>query len=128
MKKMNLEIRVFGGSNQERYNALIIYGKYAYVVGSSNSMDSGLKIFTDGKKKTGILIKYDLDGDIERKGTYGGSNNDMITDIVTDNSNLYITCFTNSKDGNILTEFDNGKDSFGKVVKVDARLRTLFIK
>lgn len=120
--------KVFGGSNQERYNALIIYGKYAYVVGSSNSMDSGLKIFTDGKKKTGILIKYDLDGDIERKGTYGGSNNDMITDIVTDNSNLYITCFTNSKDGNILTEFDNGKDSFGKVVKVDARLRTLFIK
>ena len=107
---------------------MIIYGKYAYVVGSSNSMDSGLKIFTDGKKKTGILIKYDLDGDIERKGTYGGSNNDMITDIVTDNSNLYITCFTNSKDGNILTEFDNGKDSFGKVVKVDARLRTLFIK
>lgn len=120
--------KIFGGSNQERYNALIVYGKYAYAVGSSNSMDSGLRIFTDGKKKTGILIKYDLDGDIERKGIYGGSNNDMITDIVTDNSNLYITCFTNSKDGNILTEFDNGKDSFGKIVKVDARLRTLFIK
>lgn len=120
--------KVFGGSNQERYQSLIAYGKYVYVVGSSNSMDSGLKIFTDGKKKTGILIKYDLDGDIERKGTYGGSNNDVITDIVTDNSNLYITCFTNSKDGNILTEFDNGKDSFGKIVKVDARLRTLFIK
>lgn len=120
--------KFFGGSNQERYSALTTYRNYLFVVGYSNSTDSGLKVFTDGKKKTGILIKYNVDGSIERKATFGGSNNDIMTSVVTDNSNLYMTCFTNSKDGNILTEFDNGRDSFGKLIKVDSRLRTLFVK
>lgn len=120
--------KVFGGSNQDAYVALTTNRNYLLVVGYSNSTDSGLKIFTDGKKKTGILIKYDTNGDIERKAIYGGSNNDIMTDITTDNSNLYITSFSNSKDGNILTEFDNGKDSFGKMIKTDSRLRTLFVK
>lgn len=120
--------KFFGGSNEERYTALTVYGRQLYVVGSSNSTDSGLKVFTDGKQKTGILIKYDIDGDIERKTTFGGSNNDVMTAIITDNSNLYMTCFTNSKDGNILTGLDNGKDSFGKLIKANSRLRTLFVK
>ena len=120
--------KVFGGSNQDAYVALTTSRNYLLVVGYSNSTDSGLKIFTDGKKKTGILIKYDTDGDIERKAIFGGSNNDIMTDITTDNSNLYITSVSNSKDGNILTEFDNGKDSFGKMIKTDSRLRTLYVK
>lgn len=120
--------KVFGGSNEEGYTSLTSYGKTLFVVGYSNSKDSGLKIFTDGKKKTGILIRYDINGGIERKLTYGGSNNDIMTSITTDNSNLYMTCFSNSKDGNIITSADNGKDVIGKVIKVDSRLRTLFYK
>ena len=120
--------KVFGGSNQDGYVSLTINRNYLFVVGYSNSLDSGLKIFTDGKKKTGILIKYDTDGDIERKAIFGGSNNDTITSIITDNSNVYMTAVSNSKDGNILSEFDNGKDSFGKLIKVNPRLRTLFVK
>lgn len=120
--------KVFGGSNQDGYVSLTVNRNYLFVVGYSNSLDSGLKIFTDGKKKTGILIKYDIDGDIERKAIFGGSNNDTMTSIITDNSNVYMTAVSNSKDGNILTEFDNGKDSFGKLIKVNPRLRTLFVK
>lgn len=120
--------KVFGGSNQDGYVSLTINRNSLFVVGYSNSLDSGLKIFTDGKKKTGILIKYDIDGDIERKAIFGGSNNDTMTSIITDNSNIYMTAVSNSKDGNILTEFDNGKDSFGKLIKVNPRLRTLFVK
>jgi len=120
--------KVFGGSNQDGYVSLTTNRNYLFVVGYSNSLDSGLKIFTDGKKKTGILIKYDIDGDIERKAIFGGSNNDIMTSIITDNSNVYMTAVSNSKDGNILTEFDNGKDSFGKLIKVNPRLRTLFVK
>ena len=120
--------KVFGGSNQDGYVSLTTNRNYLFVVGYSNSLDSGLKIFTDGKKKTGILIKYDIDGDIERKAIFGGSNNDTMTSIITDNSNVYMTAVSNSKDGNILTEFDNGKDSFGKLIKVNPRLRTLFVK
>ncbi len=118
----------FGGSNLERYNALTAYGDNIFVVGYSNSKDSGLKIFTDGKKKTGIFVRYDLDGEMEKKTTFGGSNNDNLTAIVTDNSNLYITGYSNSKDGNLLSSHENGRDYFGKLVKIDSRLRVLFIK
>ncbi|HIT21966.1 MAG TPA: hypothetical protein IAB56_03190 [Candidatus Scybalousia intestinigallinarum] len=118
----------FGGSNLEHYNSLTAYGSNLYVVGYSNSTDSGLKIFTDGVKKAGIFVKYDLDGEMEKKTVYGGSNDDNLTAIVTDNSNLYITGYSNSKDGNLLSSHENGRDYFGKLVKVDSRLRVLFIK
>ena len=120
--------KVFGGSNQDGYVAITTNRNDLFIVGYSNSLDSGLKIFTDGKKKTGILIKYDMNGDIERKAIFGGSNNDTMTSIITDNSNIYMTAVSSSKDGNILTEFDNGRDSFGKLIKVNPRLRTLFVK
>lgn len=120
--------KTFGGSNLEHYNSLTAYGNNLYVVGYSNSTDSGLKIFTDGVKKAGIFVKYDLDGEMEKKIVYGGSNDDNLTGIVTDNSNLYITGYSNSKDGNLLSSHENGRDYFGKLVKVDSRLRVLFIK
>ena len=120
--------KTFGGSNLEHYNSLTAYGNNLYVVGYSNSTDSGLKIFTDGVKKAGIFVKYDLDGEMEKKTVYGGSNDDNLTGIITDNSNLYITGYSNSKDGNLLSSHENGRDYFGKLVKVDSRLRVLFIK
>lgn len=120
--------KTFGGSSYERYNSIMAYHDNLFAIGSSSSSDSGLKIFTDGKKTAGVLVKYDLEGNIERKNVYGGSNQDNLTDIVTDNSNLYITAYTNSKDGNIIIDKDNGKDYYGRLIKVDSRLRVLFLK
>ena len=120
--------KTFGGSNYDRYNAIESYGESIFVVGYSNSTDSGLKNFTDGKKITGIFVRYNLNGDIEKKSIFGGSNNDNLTDIATDNSNLYIVGYTNSKDGNLLVSGENGQDYFSKLIKVDSRLRQLFIK
>lgn len=120
--------KTFGGSSYERYNSIMAYHDNLFAIGSSSSSDSGLKIFTDGEKTTGVLVKYDLEGNIERKNVYGGSNHDNLTDIVTDNSNLYITAYTNSKDGNIIVGKDNGKDYYGRLIKVDSRLRILFLK
>lgn len=120
--------KTFGGSSYERYNSIMAYHNNLFAIGSSSSSDSGLKIFTDGEKTAGILVKYDLDGNIERKNVYGGSNHDNLTDIATDNSNLYITAYTNSKDGNIIISKDNGKDYYGRLIKVDSRLRVLFLK
>lgn len=120
--------KTFGGSSYERYNSIMAYHNNLFAIGSSSSSDSGLKIFTDGEKTAGILVKYDLDGNIERKNVYGGSNQDNLTDIVTDNSNLYITAYTNSRDGNIIVGKDNGKDYYGRLIKVDSRLRVLFLK
>ena len=120
--------KTFGGSSYERYNSIMAYHNNLFAIGSSSSSDSGLKIFTDGEKTAGILVKYNLDGNIERKSVLGGSNQDNLTDIVTDNSNLYITSYTNSKDGNIITSKDNGKDYFGRLIKLDSRMRILFLK
>ncbi|MBE6147065.1 MAG: hypothetical protein E7168_01875 [Firmicutes bacterium] len=120
--------KTFGGSRYERYNAIAAYGNNIFVVGYSNSTDSGLKNFTDGKKITGVFVKYNINGDIEKKSVFGGSNNDNLTDIVTDNSNLYIIGYTNSKDGNLLVSGENGIDYFSRLIKVDSRVRNLFIK
>lgn len=118
----------FGGSSYERYNAILSSGDYLYVVGHTTSQDSGLKVTTDTDEMTGIVAKYDLNGHIVRKDVFGGSNNDNLLAIATDNSNLYIAGYSNSKDGNLVTDFDNGKDYFGKYFKIDYRFRILQVE
>lgn len=118
----------FGGSNYERYNSILAYRDNLYVIGHTTSKDAGLKINTDGELMTGILVRYDQNGNILKKETLGGSNNDNLTDIVTDEVSLYISAYSNSKDGNITTAKNNGKDYFGKMIKLDFKFRTLLIK
>ena len=118
----------FGGSNYERYNSILAYRDDLYVVGHTTSKDAGLKINTDGELMTGILIRYDQNGNILRKESLGGSNNDNLTDIVTDDVSLYISAYSNSGDGNITTAKNNGKDYFGKFIKLDFKFRTLLVK
>ena len=115
--------KTFGGSNFERYNSILSYNNNLYVIGHTSSKDAGLKVKTDGKLMTGLVVRYDENGNILKKETYGGSNNDNLTDIVTDGICLYISGYSNSKDGNIITSKNNGKDYFGKVVKLDLKFR-----
>ena len=118
----------FGGSKYERYNSILTYRNDLYIVGHTTSTDAGLKINTDGELMTGILVRYDSNGNILKKESLGGSNNDNLTDIVTDGVSLYISAYSNSKDGNITTAKNNGKDYFGKVIKLDFKFRTLLVK
>lgn len=118
----------FGGSNYERYNSILTYRNDLYIVGHTTSTDAGLKINTDGELMTGILVRYDSNGNILKKESLGGSNNDNLTDIVTDGVSLYISAYSNSKDGNITTAKNNGKDYFGKMIKLDFKFRTLLVK
>lgn len=118
----------FGGSNYDRYNSILAYRDDLYIVGHTTSRDAGLKISTDGELMTGILVRYDQNGNILRKESLGGSNNDNLTDIVTDGVSLYISAYSNSKDGNITTAKNNGKDYFGKFIKLDFKFRTLLVK
>ena len=120
--------RTFGGSKEERYNSLLIYRKDLFVVGYISSDDSGLKVDANDKNRTGLLIKYDKDGNILKRVTYGGENNDNLTSIVTDNSSLYITGYSNSKKGNISSSKNNGIDYFGKLFKIDSKFRVFFAK
>lgn len=124
-KKME---KTFGGSNYERYNSILSYHNNLYVAGHISSKDTGFKVETDGKLMTGIVVRYDKDGNILKKEIFGGSNNDNLTDIITDGASLYISGYSNSKDGNITTAKNNGKDYFGKVIKLDFKFRTLMVK
>lgn len=131
--KYNLEGKVefektFGGSNYERYNSIVMYRNDLIAVGHITSKDAGVKIETDGELMTGLIIRYDKNGNILKKEVLGGSNNDSLTDIITDGASLYITGYSNSKDGNILTSKNNGKDYFGKMIKLNSKFKTLLIK
>ncbi len=118
----------YGGSSYERYNSIITYRDELYVVGHISSKDAGFKIETDGELMTGLVVRYDTKGNILKKDVFGGSNNDNLTDIFTDGVCLYVSGYSNSGDGNITTAKNNGKDYFGKVIKLDFKFRTLLVK
>ena len=120
--------KLFGGSSYERYNSILAYSNELYVVGHITSSDAGFKLYSSNDLMTGIVARYDKDGNITKKEIFGGSNNDNLTDIVTDYGSFYITGYSNSKDGNIITAKNNGKDYFGKLIQIDYRFRTLMVK
>ena len=122
------EEKTFGGSNYERYNSILTYINELYVIGHTTSKDAGIKVETDGERMTGILVRYDKAGNILKKEVFGGSGNDNLTGIITDGVSIYMTGYSNSKNGNITTSKDNGKDYFGKVIKIDFKFRELIVK
>lgn len=120
--------KTFGGSNYERYNSIVAYHNNLYVIGHIASKDAGLKVQTNGELMTGLVIRYDIAGNMLKKEVLGGSNNDNLTDIVTDGASLYISGYSNSKDGNMVTSKNNGKDYFGKFIKLNLKFKTLLLK
>ena len=119
--------KTFGGNSYERYNKIMAYRNYLYVVGHICSHDAGLKVTTDkDDEMTGLIVKYDLNGNAIKKATFGGSNNDNLTGVATDSTSFYIVGYSNSDDGNMLTNKTNGKDYFGKLVKLNSKFMKMF--
>lgn len=119
----------YGGSSYERFNSIAVFENDIYVVGHFCSKDAGLKSTTpDNEKMTGFLIRYDLDGNILKKEVFGGSNNDNLKNIYSDGVSIYITGYSNSKDGNINNNNSNGKDYFGILLKLNSKLKILIKK
>lgn len=121
--------KTFGGSNYDRYNSIVSHDNNLYVVGHTTSSDAGVKVTSNGNLMTGLLVCYDKNGNITRKESLGGSNDDNLTDIIIDSGgSIYISGYSNSEDGNIAVKRDNGKDYFGKIIKMNMRFRKLFIR
>ena len=119
--------KTFGGSSYELYNRIIQYHNNFYVVGHICSRDAGLKITNDkDDEMTGLIVRYDGNGNILKKETFGGSNNDNLTDIGTDGTSFYVVGYSNSKDGNMTTGRVNGRDYFGKLLKLNSRFKKMF--
>lgn len=123
-----LSEKTFGGSSYERYNAIQYFGGSLYVVGSTSSNDSGLRVSSENGEITAMLIKCDTNLQITRKDIFGGSNDDNMLDLITDGSNVYMVGYSNSNDSNIKTSHDNGSDFISKLIKVDYRFRILMKK
>jgi len=120
--------KTFGGSSYERYNAIQYFGGSLYVVGSTSSNDSGLRVSSKNGEITAMLIKCDTNLQVTRKDIFGGSNDDNMLDLITDGSNVYMVGYSNSNDSNIKTSHDNGSDFISKLIKVDYRFRILMKK
>ena len=119
--------KTFGGSSYERYNKIMVYHNNFYAVGHICSHDAGLKVTTDkDEEMTGLIVRYDLNGNILKKATFGGSNNDNLTDVATDSTSYYIVGYSNSLDGNMVPVKANGKDYFGKLLKLNSKFMKMF--
>ncbi len=119
--------KTFGGSSYERYNKIMVYHNNFYTVGHICSHDAGLKVTTDkDEEMTGLIVRYDLNGNILKKATFGGSNNDNLTDVATDSTSYYIVGYSNSLDGNMVPVKANGKDYFGKLLKLNSKFMKMF--
>ena len=118
--------KTYGGSSYERYNSIAVFANEIFVVGHFCSNDAGLKTTTlDSEKMTGFIVKYDSKGNILKKEVFGGSNNDNLNNIFSDNVSIYITGYSNSKDGNLTTSKSNGKDYFSVLLKLNSKLKIL---
>ena len=120
--------KTFGGSSYERYNTILLYHGNFYVVGHICSHDAGLKVTGDVEKMTGLVVRYDRNGNILKKETFGGTNNDNLTGIATDGISFFAVGYSNSNDGNITTSKSNGKDYFGQLIKLNKRFQKIYSK
>ena len=121
--------KTFGGSGYERYNRIISSHNNFYVIGHICSKDAGLKIITDkDDEMTGLVVRYDINGNLLKKEPFGGSNNDNLTGIATDGTSFYIAGYSNSKDGNMTSGKNNGKDYFGRLLKLNSKFKIIYDK
>ena len=122
---------LFGGSRNERFNAIGVLNGNFYVAGISNSLDSDLKIElanTDSSITSGILLQYDKDLKVANSLVLGGMNNDVLTEMVQEGNRLYLSGYSNSGDCNIAIKKNNGKDYFGKVLVANPDLQIEVIR
>lgn len=120
--------KTFGGSSYERYNSILLYHGNFYVVGHICSHDAGLKVTGNIDAMTGLVVRYDRNGNILKKETFGGSNNDNLTGIATDGISFFAVGYSNSDDGSITTNRSNGKDYVGELIKLNSRFKKIYSK
>lgn len=121
----------FGGSLLERFTGIEKIEDNFYITGITNSTDSLLKIELNKDIEgitSGFVLKYNNDFEIIDSKVLGGTNNDSITNMNIYDNLLYISGYSNSKDGTITTKENNGKDYFGKIITLDKNLELNIIK
>jgi len=121
----------FGGSKAERFAGIQVLDNKFYINGISNSLDSDLDIELNEEVEgisSGFILKYNERLELEGSKVLGGTDNDVLTDMSLVDNKLYISGYSNSKDGSISVKANNGKDYFGKIIVMDSELKFEVVK
>ncbi len=125
-----------GGSLDDRFNSLMLLEDKIVAVGFTNSKDIKINDLNYQKGYAeGMIVTFDYEGKVLNSIAYGGSKNDVLTDIdiaikdQTDkmsNTIPYILSgYTNSKRGLFK---GNGKDYYSRILKYNDKLELLIEK
>jgi len=119
----------FGGSKLERFTNITSDEEFIYITGVADSSDSTLEVVKNEEKATyGFILKYNKDLELVSSKVLGGENNDILTNMELQNGTFYVSMYSNSKEGIIATDKNNGKDYFGKVIELNSNLDINIIK
>ncbi len=115
----------FGGSSDDIFKKIIQDGNSLVVAGISKSIDGDLLKLTKAGNGNydGIIVKYDMNGNLITKTTYGGSGSENISSIIKDDNNYVIVGSTFSLDKDI-NSFNKG-NSDAILAKMDSNLNLI---
>lgn len=122
----------FGGSLYDRFKSVVVTNDGGYVVvGYSSSNDKDMYGLTKGNinwyQGDAIIVKYDENGNLIWKKSFGGRDDETLNNITIDNDGGFIAVgYTNSSDGDIKSL--NKGDGDAVIVKFDKNANIIWSK
>ena len=113
----------FGGSNIDKFEDIIQTVDGYIAVGQSASTNGNLTVGLNKGSDDGIIVKYDLNGNVILRKNYGGSSTDIFRSIINYNNEYIVVGQSNSTNGDTTGINKGGFD--GIIVKYDANFNVL---
>ena len=111
--------KTFGGNSHESFSDVTTTGDGGYVaVGASSSTDQDMA----GLSKVGsdaIIVKYDAEGEVEWKKSFGGVNGDSFDSVIVVNDGGYIAVGNSSSGSDDMLGLKKGGITDAIIVKYD---------
>lgn len=109
--------RTFGGSKSDSFRSVASVSDGYIAVGRSESSDFDMSSLTKGGTD-GIIIKYDTNGNVVWKKTFGGSANDALHGILFTNDSYIVVGYSRSNDNDLVGLINKG-NSDAVIIKYD---------
>lgn len=111
--------KIFGGSNADEYLAIAQTQDGGYlVVGSTASNNGDVTGLLHGSEEDGLIVRYNSDGDVVWRNTFGGTSEEMLYGIAPLPGNTFaVAGFSNSNDGDMQGMLKGNYD--GVIIKLN---------
>jgi prepilin-type N-terminal cleavage/methylation domain-containing protein len=121
----------FGGSNNDYFNKVLVINDGYIVVGHTNSFDGDLEGLYNGGDNDAIIVKYDLQGELVYKRSYGSSGTngtEQFRDIIKVDNGYIVVGSVNiqTRDGDITGVTNPGSRSLAAIIKFDEEFNTVW--